>query len=82
MKAEYGRLTTFLYHRVSPVGCERMEFLRQEYIRLGQKLIDLCPDSRTRELSLTALEESCMRAIQSIALVEGTTEETQYEKIT
>ncbi len=71
------RLETLLYHKVSPAGCERMAFVRKQYYNLAKMVLEVCPESRATSLAITHLEESCMRAIQSIALVEGTPEELQ-----
>jgi hypothetical protein len=69
------RLELFLYHKVSPAGQERMAFLRKQYYSLAKMVLELCQEPQATALAMTHLEESCMRAIQSIALVEGKPEE-------
>lgn len=61
---------TFYYHQITPETSERMTAIRVAYIELAEKLMDL-PESRSRSLALTHLEDSCMRAIQSLAVAEG-----------
>ena len=69
------KLKTLLYHKVSPVGLERIAFVRQQYYNLGKLMLECCPESRATSLAMTHLEESLHRAIQSIVFVEGTPEE-------
>jgi len=58
------------YHTIPPnsVAMKHMELLRKQYIILAQLVLDLCPHGRSRSLAFTHLEESLMRAIQSVAL--------------
>lgn len=73
--ALHQKLRTMLYQKVSPAGCERIAFVRKQYYNLGKIILECCPESRATSLAVTHLEESLLRAIQSIALVEGTAEE-------
>lgn len=62
---------TFYYHRVSPETSERMTGIRRVFIGVAEVMMIRLPESRSRELALEHLEESCMRAIQCLALAEG-----------
>jgi hypothetical protein len=57
-------------HFVQPgsVAMRHMDSLRKQYIALAQSMLDLCPPGRSRSLAFTHLEESLMRAIQSLAI--------------
>lgn len=44
------------------------ENLRARFIELGHFVNDTCPDGRCKSLAITHLEESLMRAIQSVAV--------------
>ena len=61
-------LKPFCYHRVTEETANEMAVLRTAYKIVARKVVTQCPDSRERSLAITALEESLMRAIQSLAL--------------
>jgi hypothetical protein len=65
------RLKDFYYYTVSGATAEKMAALREKYFLLACAVADL-PDCRERSLALTQLEESSMRAIQCLAVAEGT----------
>jgi len=46
----------------------RFETLREAAKHYGHAIVEECPPSRERSLAVTALEESVMRAVQSIAV--------------
>ncbi len=69
------KLKPLLYHKVSPAGCERMAFVRKQYYNLEKLVLECCPESRATSLAVTYLEDSCLRALQSIAILEGIPEE-------
>jgi hypothetical protein len=59
----------FFYHNVrAQVAEQHMAQIRLRYIALAEQVLALCPPTRARSLALTHLEESLMRAIQSLAL--------------
>ena len=60
----------FFDHRVprDSVAAAHMEAIRLQYIALAEQVLALCPPTRARSLALTALEDSLLRAIQSLAL--------------
>jgi len=63
------RLECFVYHKdLSREIIESMERVRQGYVDLAELVCKLCPESRSKSLSLTYLEDSLMRSIQSLAL--------------
>lgn len=64
-------LMPLLYHTVTPEQAQRMEQVRVSYLTTATVLHTFCPAGRSRGLALTELENSCMRAIQAIAM-EGT----------
>lgn len=66
------RLRDFQDHCVDEIAAGKMATFRAAYYRLGQLLCKELPDSRERSLALTHLEESSMRAIQCLAIIEGT----------
>ena len=65
-------LRPFQYHTVTLETIDRMTALRAEYYHLATVLVTMMPNSRERELALTHLQESQMRAIQALAMGEGT----------
>lgn len=65
------RLRDLMYHSVSQSTATKMAVIRKSYYKLGEEILDSLPDSRERSLALTALEESSMRAIQCLAVLEG-----------
>jgi len=67
-----AHLRRLQYHQVSHETADKMAKLRACYYALGVRICEMLPDNRECTLSLTALEESCMRAIQCLALTEGT----------
>ena len=66
------RLRDFLYHQVDAKTAAKMAAIREAYYRLATLLCLELPDSLERSLALTHLEESSMRAIQCLAVSEGT----------
>jgi hypothetical protein len=59
----------FFFHNVRGMVAEsHMAMVREQYIALAEAVLALCPPTRARSLALTHLEESLMRAIQSLAL--------------
>ena len=58
----------FYYHRVTPEIALDMTDFREMYINVAEVLDEHLPDGRAKSLALTYLEESLMRAIQSLAL--------------
>ena len=46
--------------------------VRLRYYTLAQSLLKELPESRERSLALTSLEDSCLRAIQCLAVSHGT----------
>lgn len=65
---EYERLKTMLYHVVSPNVAQEMTRVRRQYLVLALDVLRSQSPSRSQSLALTALEDSLMRAIQSLAL--------------
>ena len=62
------RLKCLLSHSDIPqVSMDRMQAVRQAYVYLGIFLVENLPESRSKSLALTSLEDSLMRAIQSLA---------------
>jgi len=62
------------YHAITNTETsEAMETVRLEYLHVAQLVLDTCPQDRYRSLALTALEESLMRAIQSLAVQDPST---------
>lgn len=66
------RLRDFQYHQVSVGTAQKMADIRTYYYALAETLLLLLPTSHEQSLALTSLEESCMRAIQCLAVAEGT----------
>jgi hypothetical protein len=64
-------LRDFFYHQVSSATAQKMAALRESYYALACEVVGFLPYSRERSLALTHLEESCMRAIQCLAVTEG-----------
>ncbi len=63
------RLECFIYHSSIPAEVlEQMDKVRQEYLNFASYLIKLLPESRSKSIALTHLEESSTQAIQSLAL--------------
>ena len=68
-KDNYDRLKCFIYHKdISHETQMVMEEVRQSYIGLAQFLTTALSEGRSKSIALTHLEESEMRAIQSLAL--------------
>ncbi len=73
-----ARLKAFMYHGVDVQTACEMAQIRLQYYTLARDVLALVPQTgspvahRVRELALVALEESCMRAIQCLALASGT----------
>lgn len=65
-------LRTFQYHTVTRETADKMAVIREQYYRLATTVVTTLPYTRERSLALTHLEESSMRAIQCLALTEGT----------
>ena len=61
---------TLFYHQVhvSSVAAAHMGHLRLKYLRLAEAILGLCPPNRSRSIAMTELENSLMRAIQSLAM--------------
>ena len=57
----------FKYHQPKDDQPERYDKLREKAKELAMLMIELCPNSRERALSLTKLEETSMWANASIA---------------
>lgn len=69
LERNLSRLSSFVYHSgFTDDVVNQMESVRQSYINLASYLIDSLPECRSKSISLTHLEESCMRAIQALAL--------------
>lgn len=66
------RLKDFHYHTVDPLTSNLMAETREAYYRLAVRLVSDLPESREKSLALTYLEDSLMRAIQSLAVRYGT----------
>ena len=66
-----ARLRDFMYHQVSADTAGKMTFLREQYYNLAAFLCSTLPDTREHQIALMHLEESCMRAIQCLAVTEG-----------
>ena len=66
------RLRHFQYHQVDKSTAGKMATVRAAYYRLAMLLCEALPDSSERGMALTHLEESSMRAIQCLAIAEGT----------
>lgn len=65
------------YHQVSaPELLTAMDMLRGEYLSLARLILRACPQTRERSLAMTALEESLLRAIQSLAIVDPSAKQT------
>lgn len=63
------RLECLMYHKdLSREIVKSMERVRQSYVDLAELVCKLCPESRSKSLALTYLEDSAMRSIQSLAL--------------
>lgn len=61
----------FAYHRPSGQGTvELFADLRRAYLELARVVNDVTPEGREKSLAITALEESCMWTIASIARTE------------
>lgn len=56
-------------HRPDDALAQRMIDLRSHYIGLGEIILKELPEGRSKSLAKTHLEESLMRAIQSLALL-------------
>lgn len=67
----------FYFHSVpqDSIVVSLMKDLRKQYIQLAISVEDLCENNRERSLALTYLEDSLMRAIQSLALAHGKKED-------
>ena len=61
-------LKSFQYHVVSEAQAEEMALIRSLYYETAKAVSGICPEGRSQSLALTYLENSLMRAIQSIAL--------------
>lgn len=65
-------LRDFYYHSITLEVAARMTEIRAQYHALAQLLVATCPTNRELSLALTHLEESLMRSIQSLAVMQGT----------
>jgi len=61
---------TMGFHPGNPSVAPVYEDLRAKFIALAHHVDHTCPDGRVKSLAITHLEESLMRAIQSIAIEE------------
>jgi hypothetical protein len=59
-------------HAPAPVQIEHIEIVRDYAKLLGKNIATFCPNSREKSLALTALEETTMWAVASIARAETT----------
>ncbi len=64
-------LKNFQYHQVSYAVAEEMTLVRELYYHLAKQMEAMLPSSRSKSLAFTALEDSLMRAIQSLATEKG-----------
>ena len=64
------RLRDFHYHQVPEGTSNKMVVIREQYYALACLLL-VIPECREKSLALTHLEESLMRAIQALAVLEG-----------
>lgn len=72
------RLECLFYHSHIPDDAlQVMKKVRQEYVNLAMYLVKALPEGRSKSLALTYMEDSLMRAIQSMAL----TGEPECEKV-
>lgn len=63
---------TFHYHKVTDeAAIKQIESVRSMFICLADVLEAQLPESRSKSLALTYLEDSLMRAIQTLALDGG-----------
>lgn len=61
-----------MYHKVTDIGDqERMGYVREEYYKLYRVIKLNTPVNRSQSIALTYLEDSLLRAIQSIAIEYG-----------
>lgn len=65
-------LRDFYYHTVTRDTAEKMTEVRARYHQLACYLRQHLHRTRELSLALTHLEDSCMRAIQCLAITEGT----------
>lgn len=56
------------YHKVNSEIAAEMTDIREMYINVSEVLEEALPESRSKSLALTYLEDSCMRAIQALAM--------------
>ena len=64
-------LEEFKYHEVKEDTAKKIASIRFAFYELAMKLNSTLPESRSKSLSLTYLEDSSMRAIQALAISEG-----------
>jgi hypothetical protein len=63
---------TLFYHNIANTEhIECMSEVRLAYLTLAGAVQVWCPDNRSRSLAMTYLEDSLMRAIQSIAVLDA-----------
>lgn len=65
-------LRDMFYHQVSQETTDKMTEVRRCYYELNVYIQTHCPVSRELSLAKTYLEDSLMRAIQALAVMEGT----------
>jgi hypothetical protein len=64
------------YHQVQDsTTLAAMDAVRSAYVRLAALVLATCPYTRERSLAMTALEESLMRSIQSLAISDPRTKQ-------
>jgi hypothetical protein len=69
VQAQLERLKCFVYHEDIPDDiAKKMIEVRQFYLNLAGYLLVELPESRSKSICLTHLEESNTRAIQALAL--------------
>jgi len=58
-------------HKPSDITIEIIEFLREQFIAVGEAVERECPPTRERSLAITNLEQALMWAVASIARERG-----------
>lgn len=59
-------LKVFAYHKPSPEGLKRIDVLREAFSDIYKVILDTCPDSRERAITLTNLETTAMWAVKAV----------------
>lgn len=63
-----GVKKTYLYHKPSDDGLDKISTLRAEFSKLHDKIEELAPASRERSVALTQLETAAMWAIKAVVV--------------